>query len=225
MSLQAQADGVERIAALEHRARVLDLCCGGGRRAIELARRGHRVLGVDPDAAALAEARAAARGERLNVHFLKADPGAIPYRAEFDAVVWCDGSFGRTPDERDDLRALDGARRALKPGGRLLLDVPNRERWLRAAEAGGDSFDLEAGRLGPGSSCPGARLYALSELIALVERAGLAYRRSWGGFDGSAYRLDSPRLVLLAVRSRDERPARRGAADGFPTAIRIKGRR
>jgi SAM-dependent methyltransferase len=214
-----QIDGVGRLLALEPRSRVLDLGCGDGRRALELARRGYRVLGVDPDEGALAHARAAAKGERLNVHFMKTDLRTISYRADFDAIVCLDGAFGRLPSDRDDLRALDAARKALKPGARLLLDAPNRESLLRRLEPG-RAFDLEKGRL------DGARVYALTELIAQAERAGLAYVRSWGGFDGAAYGLDSPRLLALFERPRDERPPRRALADdGFPTAIRIKGRR
>jgi SAM-dependent methyltransferase len=211
-------EGVESFLDLEARSRVLDLCCGDGRRTIELARRGHRVLGLDPDERELARARAAARGERLNVHFAKADPRAIPYRADFDAILFLGGAFGRLPGERDDLRALESARKALKPGAWLVLDVPNRERELGRLEDA--VFDLEAGRLDDG-----ARLYALTELKALLERAGLEYRGCRGGFDGSAYALDSPRLIVLARRPREDARARRPADDGLPKAIRIKGRR
>ena len=250
--VKAQIDGIERFLALEPRSRVLDLGCGSGRATIELARRGHRVLGVDPDERALAVARAAASGERLNVHFMKADAREISYRADFDAVVCLDGAFGRLPSDRDDLRALDNARKALKPGAKLLLDVLNREwlmrhfepnYWERPEEGRGAvvldriTFDFEKGRLDNNRTIVGVdgkrtpsflslRVYALTELIAQTERAGLLYRRSWGGFDGAAYGMDSPRLLVMAERSRDERPARRAVADdGLPTAIRIKGRR
>ncbi|MFI5362291.1 MAG: class I SAM-dependent methyltransferase [Elusimicrobiota bacterium] len=227
MNKQAKAriDGVARLLALEPRSRILDVGCGAGRETLELSRRGHRVLGIDPDEAALAQARAAAKGERLNVHFMKADPREISYRGDFDAVVFLDGSFGRLPSDRDDARALDNVRKALKPGAKLLLDVPNRERLIRRlAPNGPPDFDFEKGRLWDGLA-PSRRVYALAELIGQLERAGLLYCRSWGGFDGAAYGLESPRLLVLAERPRDERPARKTFSDGLPTAIRIKGRR
>jgi SAM-dependent methyltransferase len=226
---KAQVDGLERILALEPRSRVLDLGCGAGNGTLEFARRGHRVLGIDPDERELAKGRAAAKGERLNVHFMKADPREISYRGDFDAIVCLDGSFGRLPTDRDDLRVLENARKALKPGAKLLLDLPNREWLMRRLEPQDLAiFDFERGRLVERRSqaASSLRVYALTEMIAQLERAGLTYRRSWGGFDGEAYVMDSPRLVVLAERPLDEKPARRAVADdGLPRAIRIKGRR
>lgn len=250
--VKSQIDGVERFLRLEPRSRMLDLGCGSGRRTIELARRGHRVVGLDPDERALAEARSAAKGERLNTHFLKADVRAIPYRAEIDAVVSLDGAFGQLPNDRDDQKCLESVRKALKPGGQLLIDVLNREWlmrhfepnfWEQGEEGKGAvvldqiSFDFERGRLdnrrtiveADGRRVPSfvsLRVYALTELKAQLAAAGLLYVSSWGGFDGSAYAMESPRLVVLAVRPKDEKAARRAAeADDLPTAIRIKGRR
>lgn len=248
--VKALVDGLERFLGLEPRSRVLDLGCGSGRLTLELARRGHRVLGADADERALALARAAAKGERLNVHFVKVDPRLMPYRAEFDAVVSLDSAFGQLPSDRDDLKCLEAARKGLKPGGRLLLDMLNRERLLRRFEPnswqeGGEAqeavvldrmrFDFEKGRLDDhrtivapdGKRTPSfvsLRLYALTEVKALLEGAGLAYRQSWGGYDGAAYGMDSPRLIVMAAAGAPVLPrARRQSPPG--SAIRIKGRR
>lgn len=246
--VKAQIDGLERYLRLEPRSRVLDLGCAGGKRTIELARRGHRVLGLEPDAKALDEARSAAAGETLNLHFHKADPRAISYRAEFDAIVLLGGALGRFPSDREAQKCLEAARKALKPTGLLLVDSINRE-WLmrhfepnlweqeageKAVTLDDAEFDFETGRLvnrktlvGPDGrrtpSLDSRRVYALTELKDLLARAGFDYRQSWGGFDGSAYGLDSPRLVTLAAPGAPR--ARVKADDGLPKAIRIKGRR
>ena len=248
--IKSQIDGVERFMRLEPRSRVLDLGCGSGRRTIELARRGHRVLGVDPDERALAAARAAAKDEKLNIHFMKADVRAISYRSEIDAVVSLDGAFGQLPNDRDDLRCLEAARKALKPSGLLLLDTLNKEWlmrhfepnfWEQGEEGKGAvvldqiTFDFERGRLDNRRVIVGAdgkrtpsfvsiRVYALTELKSQLERAGLVYLQSWGGFDGSAYGMDSARVVVLAQRPPDRAAKPADPDDDLPKAIRIKGR-
>lgn len=242
-------EGLERFLSLEPRSRILDLGCGTGRATLELARRGHRVLGVDADESLLAQARTAAKGERLNVHFVKSDHRLITYRTEFDAVLSLDGAFGCLDSDRDDAKVLEAARRGLKPRGQLLLDLPNRERMLRRLEPhsweGGEEgkgpvmldrvfFDLEKGRLdnhrtivGPkGERTPSfmsRRVYALTEVKAQLERAGLEYGRCWGSYDGAAYGLESPRLIVLAAGAPAAAPRRRERLPG--DFIRIKGRR
>jgi len=249
--VKTQIDGVERFLRLEPRSRVLDLGCGSGRRTIELARRGHRVVGLDPDERALAAARGGSKGEKLNIHFLKSDMAAIPYRSEIDAVVSLDGAFGQSASDREDLRCLESARKALKPGGQLLIDALNKEwlmrhfepnYWEQGEENNGAvvldqiSFDFERGRLdnrrvivdADGKRTPAfvsIRVYTLTELKAQLERAGLLYRQSWGGFDGSAYGMDSPRVIVLAERPADRAAKPADPDDDLPTALRIKGRR
>jgi len=247
--VQAQADGVERYISLEPRSRVLDLACGNGRQTLELARRGYRVLGIDSQEEPLAEARAAAREERLNVHFLHSDVRQLSYRGEFDVVVNLNAAIGYLANDRDHLRILEGVRKGLKSGGRLLLDMLNKEwlmrhfepnRWASGESADGSvafdriSFDLETGRLndhrtivGPdGERSPAfmsLRVYALTELKALLDRAGLAFLKVWGGYQGEPYGMDSPRMIVLAQRPADE-PPRPPKGEGLVSAIRIKGR-
>lgn len=228
----AQADVVARCLAFEPRARVLDLACGPGRQTIELARRGFRVLGVDQHEESLARARAAAGLEKLNIHFLKADSRRIPYRDEFDAVVGLFSPLGGLTDDRDMLRLLDGARKALKPGGKLVLDLLNREWLLRhferlAGSAGAVRFDLETGVLEHrrGTTVSRWRLFTLTELRALLERCGLAFVGAWGGCEEQDYGIDSPRLLMLASRSLAEVGRRRRPVDELESALRVKGRK
>jgi SAM-dependent methyltransferase len=249
--VRAQIDGVERFISLEPRSRLLDLGCGFGHQTLELARRGHRVLGMDESERSLSEARQAARSDRLNVHFTRNDPRQIPYRGEFDAVLCLSSAFGRLVSERDDQRALESILRSLKPGAKLLLDQLNKEwlmrhfepnSWEQNTEGRGEvllervSFNFETGRLDShrtlvskdGTRTPiqaSVRVYTLTELKALLQRAGLRYVSCWGGFDGSAYGMDSPRMIVLAERPAEARPAKRDRDAGLATAIKIKGRR
>ena len=105
--------------------RVLDLCGGQGRHAIELKRRGcgHCTV-LDYSAILLAEGRQAAARQNLDVCFVQGDARSTPLaRGTFDAVLILGNSLGYIEDEDADLHILEESQRLLARGGRLLLDV------------------------------------------------------------------------------------------------------
>lgn len=110
--------------------RVLDVGCGHGRIALELAARGCAVTGIDTSAPFLRRAKAAAKQRKLPVRFLAQDMRALNYTAEFDAALSWFSSFGYF-DDTTDRAVLAALARALRPGGVLLLDHVNRD-WLLA---------------------------------------------------------------------------------------------
>ncbi len=108
---------------LEPGERLLDLACGSGVHALRLARRGIEVVGLDiaPSLVRYCTEQAAAE-ELENVTFVEGDMRALTYQEEFDALVVLSTSFGFFDDETNR-RVLDGIARALKPGGRVLLQL------------------------------------------------------------------------------------------------------
>ncbi|MED7924241.1 class I SAM-dependent methyltransferase [Nonomuraea sp. LP-02] len=108
---------------------VLDVGCGTGTFALMLAARGLEVTGVDPAAASLAVARAKPGAER--VRWIHGDARALPPMAVDLATMTA--NVAQAIVEPDDWAAtLDGAHRALRPGGRLVFEtrVPARRAWL-----------------------------------------------------------------------------------------------
>src|SRR5207247_3689643 len=44
------------------------------------------------------------------------------------------------------------------------------------------------------------RLYTLTELIGMLEAAGLRLERVYGGFDGEVYGVDTRRMIVVATK-------------------------
>src|SRR5688572_127190 len=78
---------VEAALRLQKGEAVLDLCCGQGRHAVELARRGYGVCGLDLSAEYLRLTEAAAAEAGVQVETVEADMRAIPFETRFDAVI------------------------------------------------------------------------------------------------------------------------------------------
>jgi D-alanine-D-alanine ligase len=119
-------------AGLEPNDHVLDLCCGQGRHAIELARRGFaHVTGIDRSRYLIRLARRRARAKGLDVAFHEGD--ARKFRvaeSSFHCVSLMGNSFGYFASEEDDLAVLKAVKRALVSGGTLAMDLAD-GLWMR----------------------------------------------------------------------------------------------
>jgi D-alanine-D-alanine ligase len=106
-------------------AQILDVCCGQGRHALELARRGFvNVAGVDRSAFLLQQARSRAKTLGLRVNFHEGDSRTIPLASEsFDAALVLGNSFGYFDRPSEDEVMLRDIHRILRSGGMILLDV------------------------------------------------------------------------------------------------------
>jgi SAM-dependent methyltransferase len=234
---RAEVDFAEHVLELRPGARVLDVPCGFGRHSAELARRGYSAVGVDLSPLMLRVARRDYReGSRLR--FVRQDMRRLAYRAEFDAVVCLFTSFGYF-SERENVETLRRMARALRPGGRLLMDHRNpaydvslpTHSWRRARGGRYVLWTLEIdprtnvheaawliiGKDGGRRGSPRVvrkrfrlRLWTPAQWRHRLREAGLRLLRAYGDFRGSRFRRDSPRLLLLAERPR--RAGRRRAS-------------
>jgi SAM-dependent methyltransferase len=214
-----QCDFLESALRLQPASRVLDLGCGHGRHAIELASRGHHVLGVDLIAGFLQIAAREAEARGVEVGLVQADMRAFTAEAAFDAVVCLFDAFGFFTDD-DDRRVLANALSALVPGGHLLLDLRPREVLARLPassvldKGNGDlmidrhHFDVESGRLVDRRTTIRAgkvrevafsvRLYSFTELRSILRDVGFEVAGFYGGYDGAPATVESSRMLVLA---------------------------
>lgn len=204
-------------------ARVLDVPCGYGRHAVELARRGFTVTGVDVAETQLARAREKATAAGVAVDLRRQDARTMGFDAEFDAALNLFLSFGYFETDDEHVAMLAGIARALRPGGRFLMEFWNREYEIRyfdryQVERTGDvveveewEFDHLRGRLNWTNTAffpdgrreswwHSIRAYSVVEMRALFERAGLRVDGVYGGMDGRSYSIEAEAAVFLATR-------------------------
>lgn len=204
---------------------VLDLGCGDGRHSLELTRRGFRVTGLDLSEELLERARRRTADEGLDITFIQGDMRDPPAVRAFDLVVNFFTSFGYFREDGENARVLEAISRALRPGGRFLMDYLNREyvistlvpsdrrtvegmevqqrRWITGdpSAAGGHVRINKQVRIredgAERSYGESVRMYTLEELEALMDRAGLEVTQTYGDFDGRPVSGDAPRNILV----------------------------
>jgi SAM-dependent methyltransferase len=123
-----QALLIRRLLRARRGQKVLDVPCGQGRITLPLARMGLAMTGVDVTASFLERARRRARRENLLINYLRDDMRRIDFESEFDAAFNWFGSFGYFSDA-DNIEFCRRVLRALKPGGRFLVEALNKS-WL-----------------------------------------------------------------------------------------------
>jgi ubiquinone/menaquinone biosynthesis C-methylase UbiE len=108
---------------------VLDVGCGDGALASELARRGAIVTGLDPDPAMIAAARRRGETAGARLRLVAGHAKRLPFAdAAFDRVV----AVTVLCFVRDGARAVGEMARVLKPGGRLVIGELGRWTWWAA---------------------------------------------------------------------------------------------
>jgi SAM-dependent methyltransferase len=101
---------------------IVDLGCGTGGHALELAARGYSPFGVDRSSEMLAVAREKAAQRQLEIPFAQADVRQLDLGRTFDAAVLMFAVLGYQLENSDVLDTLAAARRHLQPGGLLVAD-------------------------------------------------------------------------------------------------------
>lgn len=215
----AEVAGLVQTLDLGSPLRILDLACGYGRHANRLAALGHSVVGIDYMAGFLALARTSAQALGVAVDFRQGDMRDLQAESEFDRVLILFTAFGYFSDE-ENARVLANASRALRPGGLLGLDAPNRDMALKTlapavvVEKEGNllidrnSFDTATGHLtnrrivirdGIRRDKPfSIRLYNPGEMRHLLAAAGLEVRGMYSGWSGEPLSSESRRMAIVA---------------------------
>lgn len=201
--------------------KILDLACGYGRHANQLAELGHYVTGIDITSGFLEIAKRKAKEKGVNVRYILEDMQKISFHEEFDRVFLIFTSFGYFTDQ-ENFQVLKNVANALKPGGLFCFDLFNRDVFLKyflpyiVVERGNDvmidrnTFDSITGRVynkrivirnGKRKDKPFfIRLYNLTEIRDLLNRAGLSIYKNYGDWNSRPFTNDSRRMIIIAKK-------------------------
>lgn len=208
-------------------ASFLDVPCGHGRIAVPLARRGFRVTGLDWSEPLLDLGRQAATQAAVTVEWHRADMRDIPpeWAGRFDYVVNIFNSFGYFDHESENQRVLEGVARALKPGGRFLIDTSNRDAVVsryqpRYWHQRDEFFVCEERQFDPIRGVNSTivrwdeagkrreirfevRPHTPTELTRMVQAAGLQPVAYYGSWAGSDLTTESNSVILIGEKASD----------------------
>ncbi|MDC0740159.1 methyltransferase domain-containing protein [Polyangium mundeleinium] len=222
--IRREADFIESCLGLEKGATILDLACGTGQHAVELASRGYGVVGYDLSLNMLALAADEAQGRAQKLNFLQGDMREMAFDQVFDGLYCWSTSFGYFDDEKN-LDVLRRMHRALRIGGILVLDIINRDyvapRQPSLVWFEGDGcvcmdemqVDFFSSRLKVKRTAMfddgrareieySLRLYALHEIGKMMHDADFKVVEVTGhpAHPGVFFGSESPRLVIVAER-------------------------
>ncbi|HET92090.1 MAG TPA: class I SAM-dependent methyltransferase [Chloroflexi bacterium] len=138
--LAAEMPFIERQLQAVDAGRILDVACGTGMHAIELARRGYEVTGSDLSAGMIERARVNAAQAGVKARFEAVSFGELAAAldgATFDALLCLGNSLPHVLTNADLAAALFDFAACLRPGGLLLIQNRNfdgvlaaQERWM-----------------------------------------------------------------------------------------------
>lgn len=222
-----QVEGIWELLALHEGSRVLDAPCGYGRLSLPIARKGAIVVGVDQSEAMLAHAeknRGDLPTERLR--YVRHDLREPLTEGGFDGAFNVFSSIGCGTEE-EDLAILKTLRCALRRGGRVLVETMHRDALAAIFSRGAipanrltdgtlvvqePVFDALSGRLngtwywsgptGQGSKSASLKMYTATELVHLLQSAGLRFLSAHHGCATQGFKGEGPemggRIAILA---------------------------
>jgi ubiquinone/menaquinone biosynthesis C-methylase UbiE len=203
---------------------ILDVACGSGRHITVLSKSGYCIIGIDISANLLKIAK-----QRGAQHLVMGDMRFLPFKSDvFNAAISMDTSFGYIQSKKNDQLSITEVRRVLSIEGEFVLDVFNREKLATKYQGKNPlkylreypSFYLEQERTVNKSKTKlcdiwtirdkttgqskrfihSVRLYRYPELEALLLGAGFTVNSFFGDYEGQEYRVNSPRLIIIALK-------------------------
>lgn len=204
---------------------LLDVACGYGRHALLLAgQHGVNITGIDLSPGLISTAKRLAEEQGLKIAFEVRHAKDISWINEFDRAMIAYNSFSLFSPENAPI-VLQGIHRALRPAGRLFLDLDNKSFNCRYGVSDTnwyiwpnclmlqeiylhESLSVEVCRdLSFRTDAEGAeefitfkRIYSLDEIKDLLADCGFRVDQVYGDWDLSSLEAHSPKILLIGVK-------------------------
>jgi len=200
---------------------ILDLGCGTGLLALAFAKRGHRVVGVDPARAMLNVARRSSFADR--VEWIEGTAETYESDQAFDLIIMTGHAFQVLLEDAQVVAALSTMARHLKPDGVAVFESRNPALdwdavWARAYEMQAPEGPVRAERrmtdrsrapeylsfawdyhftTGTMTSDSTLRFLSAAEIQGMARTAGLKLVDLFGDWDGSAFQPATSREMIF----------------------------
>lgn len=198
--LQKDVNFLIDVLKLDKKDKILDLACGHGRHAIELARRGFNIDGLDFSNYLLGVARKNAKRKNLQINFYNQDIHKINLKTKYDKIFLFFSEFGSF----DSNKVLKNVCRLLKKNSLFLLDCDNARRLVKYLKNHKNSpyqFDPVKMELKKkGGSNRGIKYYNLPEFKKMFSDNKLRVSSVYGGYNKEKLDGNSQRIILVGVK-------------------------
>ena len=222
---RGEADFIQEALKCERGSRLLDVPCGNGRLAFEIARRGYRVTGVDISREFIEEARSRidlSGADWMDVEFVPGDMRHIEGEAIYDGAYCFGNSFGFL--EYADMESfLTGVAISLKPGARFVIETGMAAESIIAKFENESTHEIGDIRVTikevylADESCVDSEyiferdgriesrkakhwIYTAAEIRRMLERAGFEVREVYGSRTFEPFVLGAEELFVIAER-------------------------
>lgn len=218
----AEADSLQRFLQVDPPARLLDVPCGNGRLALELAARGYSMTGIDIAAESIDEGKLNADLKNVVADLRHGDMRDLTALGTFDGAYCWGNSFGYLEDD-GNLSFLFAVGSALSPGARLVLEfgtlaetvlpaLPARS-WYPAGDilmCVDNTYDLSRGRLFTEyvfvrdgtveKRNSSQQVFLFRELKGLLTSAGFDHVEAFSHADGTLLQAGPNQRAVIVAR-------------------------
>ena len=208
---------------LEKGATILDIPCGFGRHAIELARRGFEVTGVDISARFVKNLNEKVQAENLNIQVIKADVLKLKLSQQFMGAICMGNSFGYFDFDKMNL-FVETVAKALTKGARFIINSGMIAESILPNFAGNKLFtvgDISMAVQNTYNSKDGYMaseltytkngvseqhafkhyVFTLNEVTRLLAQYALQVVGTYNSPEGITYKLGDPQIYIVAEKA------------------------